>query len=103
MGKDLDLEKLALRLLCAGTAEGHVGDTLVPLLHDYAWRSTLHRAIFDAIAAAPSSDPELLRQLFPAKLTRMGFPDVDWAELFTPSPISKEKAIALVRRMCAGS
>lgn len=103
MGTDLDLEKLALRLLCAGAAQGDVRDALIPLLRGYAWRSTLHHAIFDAVAAAPSSDQELLRQLLPAKLTRMGFPDVDWEEIFSRPSLSGDEAIAFVRQMLAGA
>jgi hypothetical protein len=99
MGTDLHLEKFVLRLLCAGTSEGVVREGLVPLLRGYRWQSTLHRAIFDAIVAIPSESPELLRQLLPAKLTRMGFPDVEWEELFVPLTISGEEAMVLARKM----
>lgn len=102
MATVLQLEKLVLRLLCVGTAQGPVADALSPLLRDYEWESTLHRAIFNAIAAAPSDDPEILRQLLPAKLTRMGFPDVEWDEIFSPPSLTRVEAIALVRQMIAG-
>jgi len=103
MAKDLDLEKMALRLLCAGTSEGIVRDAIIPILRGYTWRSTLHHAIFDAIAASPSSDPELLRQFLPAKLTRMGFPDVEWDEIFSAPTLSRDEGIAIVRQMLAGA
>jgi hypothetical protein len=103
MGADLHLEKLALRLLCAATSEGGLRDALVPPLRGYAWKSTLHRAIFQAIEAFPSRDPHLLRQWLPAKLTRMGFPDVEWDELFAPPEMSGEESLALVRQMLAGA
>lgn len=103
MENQLDLEKLALRLLCAGTSEGVVRGALIPLLLGYVWRSSLHQAIFDAIAAAPSGDPEVLHKLLPAKLTRMGFPDVDWEELFAPPEMSTEDSWALVRKMLSGA
>ncbi len=102
MGTDLHLEKLALRLLCAATSEGGLRDALVPPLAGYAWKSTLHRAIFQAVEAFPSHDPRVLRQLLPAKLTRMGFPDVEWDELFAPPEMSREDSLALVRQMLAG-
>ncbi|HET7100250.1 MAG TPA: hypothetical protein VFJ52_03795 [Terriglobia bacterium] len=101
MGTDLHLEKLALRLLCAGTSEGGAPNALIPLLRGYAWQSTLHQAIFRAIEAFPSQDPHVLRQLLPAKLTRMGFPDVEWDELFAPPEMSREDSLALVRQMVA--
>jgi hypothetical protein len=103
MGTDLHLEKLILRLLCVGTTQGPVADTLRPLLRDYQWKSTLHRAVFNAISAFPSDDPEVLRQFLPAKLTRMGFPDVEWEEIFAPPLLSSEEAIALVRQLLAGA
>jgi hypothetical protein len=103
MGTDLHLEKLALRLLCAGTSQGAVRANLIPLLRGYTWQSTLHRVIFDAIASIPSDRPEVLRQLLPAKLTRMGFPDVDWEELFGPVSMAREEALVLARQMVAGA
>jgi hypothetical protein len=103
MGTDLHLEKLILRLLCSGTTQASVADTFQPLLREYQWKSTLHRAIFNAIAAFPSDDPEVLRQWLPAKLTRMGFPDVEWEEIFTPPSLSREEAIAMVRQLLAGA
>jgi hypothetical protein len=102
-GTRLHLEKLILRLMCAGTTQGPVADVLPPLLRDYEWKSTLHRAIFNAIAAFPSDDPEVLRQLLPAKLTRMGFPDVEWEEIFAPPSLSRGEAMALVRQLLAGA
>jgi len=102
MGTDLILEKLVLRLLCAGTLEGGVHGVAISLLRGYAWQSTLHQAIFDAIFAAPSIDTEVLRRLLPAKLTRMGFPDVEWEEIFSPPSLSGDEAIATVRQMVAG-
>jgi hypothetical protein len=103
MGTDLHLEKLALRLLCAGTSQGIVRGGLIPMLRGYLWQNTLHRAIFNALVSIPSESPELLRQLLPAKLTRMGFPDVEWEELFTPLTMSGEEAVALARKMVGGA
>lgn len=103
MENDLDLEKLVLRVFCAGTLDGAAREATLPLLRGYAWRSTLHKAVFDAILATPSRDPELLRQLLPAKLTRMGFPDVEWEEIFSPPSLSRDEAVARVRQMLAGT
>ena len=103
MGTDLNVEVFVLRLLCAGTSQGAVRDHLLPLLSRYPWNSTLHRAIFKAIVSIPSDDPILLRQLLPAKLTRLGFPDVEWEELFVPVPMSGDEAMELVRKLLAGA
>ncbi len=103
MGTDLNVEVFVLRLLCAGTSQGAVRDNVLPLLSRYPWNSTLHRAIFKAIVSIPSDDPILLRQLLPAKLTRLGFPDVEWEELFVPVSMTSEEAIASVRKLLAGA
>jgi hypothetical protein len=103
MATDLDSEKSVLRLLCAGTSQGSVLASLSPLLRTYQWSSTLHGAIFSAILSIPSDDLVLLRQLLPAKLTRMGFPDVEWQELFAPVSISGDEAIEWVRKLIAGA
>lgn len=103
MGTDLNFEVFVLRLLCAGTSRGAVRDYLISLLRTYGWSSTLHRAIFRAIVSIPSDDPALLRQLLPAKLTRMGFPDVEWEELFVPVSMSGDEATELVRKLLTGA
>ncbi|HET9176818.1 MAG TPA: hypothetical protein VFQ24_00495 [Terriglobia bacterium] len=103
MGKDLNFEKFVLRLLCAGTSQGPLRASLIPLVQSYAWSSALHRAIFRAVVSIPSDDLALLRQLLPAKLTRMGFPDVEWEELFAPVSISSDEAIESVRKVLAGA
>jgi hypothetical protein len=103
MASDLHLEHLTLRLLCVGTPQGSLKDVLVPLLRDYRWHWQLHQIIFNAIVVIPSDDPATLRQLLPAKLTRMGFPDVEWEEIFTEPLLSTERAVEMVRQMTAAS
>ena len=95
----VELEKQVLRVLCAGTSQGSVKESLIPLLRSYRWHDQLHEVIFKALAAIPSDDPFILRQLLPSKLTRMGSPDVEWEEFFAPHPLSNEESLALVRRM----
>ena len=99
MGTDLDLEKLTLRVLCLGAPQGPVKQAVIPLLRNYPWQSQLHQVIFKALAAIPSDDPAILHELLPAKLTRMGFPDVEWEEFFAPHSLSRDESLALVRRM----
>lgn len=97
------LEKQVLQVMCVGTPQGPAKRLLAPLLFEYKWQSELHHAIFDALAAVPADEPAMLRQLLPAKLTRMGFPDIEWDELFAPAGLSREEALAVVHRMLAGS
>lgn len=105
MGPDsqLNLEKQIIRALCLGASDGSVKEALLPMLRDYPWRAELHQVLFDALASIPSADPEVLRQMLPAKLTRLGFPDVDWEEFFTPISVSGSEVIILARRLLAGA
>lgn len=99
---DMDHEITALRVLCLGTPQGSVKEIARSLLAAYCWHNALHQAVWEALTSLTSENPELLRQLLPAKLTCLGFPDVEWGEFFAPHPLSKDKAIALLRCM-AGS
>lgn len=99
----LEREKLVLRVLCLGTAQGPVKKQLSSMLRHYRWRSALHQVLFRAITDIPSDNPEILRQLLPARLTVMGFPDVEWDEFIAPHLLSKDAAITLVKQMVAGS
>jgi hypothetical protein len=103
MATELNFEQFVLRLLCGGTSQGPVRDNLLPLLRSYPWNNPLHRAIFSALLAIPSDDSSLLRQLLPARLTRMGYPDVEWEELFAPVSMSSEEAVESVRKLLPGS
>jgi len=96
------IEIMVLRVLCLGTPQGSVKETGKSLLRDYHWQNALHQVLWNAICAIPSENPEILRQLLPAQLTRLGFPDVEWEELFAPHSISREEAISLMRRMVRG-
>jgi hypothetical protein len=102
MATNLDREKLILRALCLGTPQGPIKGVAMPLLGEYHWHAQLHQVIYGALAAIPTDDPAALRQLLPAKLTRMGFPDVEWEEFFAPHSLSREESIALARQMLAG-
>lgn len=99
----LELEKLVIAALCAGVSDGLVRDSLLPMFRDYSWQFPMHQVIFSALDSIPSSDPAILRQMLPAKLTRLGFPDVEWEEFFTPLSISSDEILALARRMVAGA
>jgi hypothetical protein len=103
MRMDQPSEIQVLRVLCLGTPQGSVKEIGVSLLRDYNWRNAAHKAFWDALCAVPSENPDVLRQLLPSQLTRLGFPDVEWEELFVPHALSKEKAIDLMLRMKSGA
>lgn len=97
-----DPEKLAIQALCCGTLQGVVRETVMTLLFNYRWRVQLLQVIYQALSSIPSNDPAILRQLLPAKLTRLGFPDIEWEEFFAPLSLSQDETVAMVRRMAIG-
>ena len=94
-------EMMALRAFCMGTPGGSVRKIGKSLLADYRWQNVFHEAVWKALSSFPSENPQILRQLLPAKLTRLGFPDVAWEEFFAPHRMSRDDAINLMRRMAA--
>lgn len=96
------LEITVLRLLCLGTPQGSVRKAGLSLLRNYGWQNALHKALWDAISSLPAANPESLRLLLPAKLTRLGFPDFEWDDFFAPLSTSKAEALDLMRRLAGG-
>ncbi len=82
--------------MCQGTPQGSVRESARRILRAYRWREPLHRLIFEVLLNLPTEIPELVRTELPARLTRKGFPDLDTADLFEPSELSKEEAERLV-------
>lgn len=98
-----EMEKLAVRILCAHAPESSIKKESEFLLRGYKWHDPICQAVYDAVLALPGASPEKLRELLPPKLTRLGFPDVDWEEFFTPHVLSRDDALALLHRMSFGS
>jgi hypothetical protein len=93
------LEFRVLTVLCSGTLQGSAREAAKSLLRDYHWHNSLHKALWDSLCGNRSGDPEILRQWLPAQMTRFGFPDVGWEELFSPNLLSEEEALSLMRRL----
>jgi hypothetical protein len=69
------------------------------MLTQHHWRDPIHQIMFQALMAIPSECPETIRAQLPARLTRMGFPDLDWEDLFTPCRLSKAEAQRLIKAL----
>lgn len=96
-------EKTCLALLCQISSTAQKRQELEMLLADYHWQSPDHHAIFDALAAWRAA-PEAIRAGLPARLTRLGFPDIEIEEYFAPIELPVEAALAWLRKeIAAGS
>lgn len=87
----LQLERRVLAALCSGTRTGPVLDAARRRLAQYAWSDAAHQAVFEIAVSFPSTNPDFLRELLPARLTRRGFPDFDFNSMFAGPAAAREE------------
>jgi hypothetical protein len=95
----VNIERQLLQALCQETTAGALRETAQRLLVDYRWRDPTHQAVFDSLKDIPSRSPIPIRDQVPARVTRRGFPDVNWDEFFAPSTLSTEYSEDLMRQL----
>jgi hypothetical protein len=94
------LEREVLRLLCnlpdrpPDRARSHA----LCNVSSHDWKDADHRVVFDALRRSPGKEPALLREQLPAEATRLGFPDVDWADYFAEAISCDSKKIEQLTR-----
>ncbi len=92
-------ERLVLQALCQGTPEGSVREAGWSILENYRWHDPSHRIVYEVLMSLPTGAPDVIREQLPALLTRRGFPDMAWEELFKPDLLTKENAESLMREL----
>jgi hypothetical protein len=103
-GQIIQKEVRILQALCQGTLEGSELERGKSVLKNYKWREPLHRLVFEVLNALPASTtPMLIREQLPSRLTRTGFPDVEWGQFFEPHSLSREEAERLMRELAGSS
>lgn len=69
-------------------------------LQHYRWQDGDHQVIFEALNRVEPTPDASLRKLLTAETTRMGFPDIDWNQYFSPSskqtPIGADESLPSV-------
>ena len=92
-----------LRALCSEALDGKLRRELLTLLAEYSFSDPIRQAVFDEVDKIGRQGAEILCQELPPRLTRRGFPDVDFDGLFAPLSCSTKQALesarALVRRV----
>jgi hypothetical protein len=79
------LERRVLKALCAEMEGTSVRESARATLGSYAWSDAAHQAAFEVLMSFPSQSAAAMREQFPARLTRRGFPDFDFAGFFQAS------------------
>ncbi len=97
-----EIEKLVLRALCHGVLQGNDLEQAFRILAEHRFADPQHELLFAALSALRRADLQTIHEQLPARLTNLGFPDVDLASyLEAPAPSALETLEAL--RRLAGS
>lgn len=97
--RTIEIERLALSLLCQPRPGDASRTKLEQRIATYAWRNREHQIIFEALCEIRSKDPQVIREQLPARLTRKGFPDLDVEALFEPLDVDSRSAWNLIRSL----
>ena len=94
-----ELELIVLRAFCQGIINGPAREWGQRMLKSYAWREPIHEAVFEIIVSVPERKWKLLADLVPARLTRRGFPDFNFQELFEVSAPPLDRVEAAIQQL----
>jgi hypothetical protein len=96
----LEMERALLGALCQLRQDDPRRSQILQLLPRYNWISGDHRAVYDALAQW-TAEPSEIRNGIAARLTRLGFPDVDIQPFFEPTGDLSAIAIEWLREQVA--
>ena len=102
MEQQSEMERKTLRLLCSVMLKPVTRVELAGLLDAELFTNTLHRTVYEEIAAIGAVTSTKLRELLPARITNRGFPDFELKEFLAPEMASEteiEKMFESVLRM----
>lgn len=94
-----EMEWELLRALCSEALDANLKGDLLALLAHYRFSDPIRQAVFDEMNMFGRDNAEILRQELPARLTRRGFPDVDFEGLLAPPPPTAEEAREWAREL----
>ncbi len=95
----IEMERQILSALCRAEHGEPLRRLARESLRLYRWREPVHEAIFEVLMALPAASPEIIREQLPTRITRRGFPDVPWEQLFQCPAIPMSEAEELVRQL----
>lgn len=95
----VEIERQLLAALCAPAAGQQTRAEIFDRLATYAFADPDHDVIFGVLAKARRATAEHIRQTLSARLTRLGFPDIEVAPIFELAPPSTEEIQTLLRQL----
>jgi hypothetical protein len=94
-----EVELRLLAALCAPALDDQTRDAILHGLAKHKFASSDHEMIFRALVNMPTASAGHIRETLGARLTRLGFPDIDVEPIFEAESPSAEKITALLRQL----
>jgi hypothetical protein len=94
-----EIERRLLAGLCSPALDPKTRAEILERLATHKFANPDHEVIFQALLKMPRATGEHIRESLGARLTRLGFPDVDVQPIFELEPPSAEKISALLRQL----
>jgi len=98
----LQTELDVLRAMCTGTPEGTVWDKGMLLLDSYQFQEMTHQVLFEVLQEINTDLPDIIRKQLPARLTKKGFPALDYEQFLIPHSLSEAEAVARMQKLAEG-
>jgi DnaB helicase-like protein len=93
-----EIERLLLAGLCA-PLDRKTRTEILDCLAAHTFASADHGIIFQALAKLPDATSEYIRETLYARLTRLGFPDIDLEPILKLEPPSAKRIKALLQQL----
>jgi hypothetical protein len=94
-----EIERQLVAALCSPALDHKTRGEILQRLAAHTFANPDHEAIFRVLGKIPRATSEHIRETLRARLTRLGFPDIDVEPIFELTPSSAEKISALLRQL----
>jgi hypothetical protein len=94
-----EIERRLLSALCATTLGREMRALILERLSAHTFANPDHEIIFQALAKIPLAPAAHIRETLSARLTRLGFPDIDVEPIFEFSPPPPNTITALLQQL----
>lgn len=94
-----EIERWLLAVLCAPALDHKARGEILERLAAHTFANPDHEIIFRALVKMPRAASAHIRETLRARLTRLGFPDIDVEPIFELAPPSAKKITMLLRQL----
>jgi len=94
-----EIERRLLSALCAATLDREMRALILERLSAHTFANRDHEIVFQALATIPLAPTEHIRETLSARLTRLGFPDIDVEPILEFSPPPPDTITALLQQL----